>query len=353
MSIPPILDEEESHAFESRKRDHIQLSLDPANQAHGAGFDRIQLRHEALPELNFSDVSLASESLGLKVATPFLISSMTAGHSASADFNVVLAQACERRGWRLGVGSQRRELSDPSVSREWEKLREKAPTVQVMGNIGLAQLIHTPAVKIEEMVSRLGAMAMIVHLNPLQECLQPEGTPHFRGAVASLHRLSEDLSVPVIVKETGCGISKGTLSKLAETKVSAVDLSGYGGTHWGRIEGQRASADSLRGRAAVAFSNWGMQTVDCLYEANERAWPFEIWASGGVRSGVDAAKALALGAKMIGVAQPALAAALKGEAELDQMMKCFEFELRTAMFCTGVQSPDEFHHRKVWTWRTN
>ncbi len=335
--------------FEKRKQDHIQLSLSPKNQAVGeAGFDRVELIHEALPDLDFKDIRTQSFSLNLKTKTPFLISSMTAGHAASTDLNATLARAAETFGWRMGVGSQRKELNDEEAALEWQAIRKRAPKVILFGNLGLAQLIRTKVSSVERLVDSLEASGMIIHLNSLQECLQPEGTPSFKGGVKALAELAEKLSVPVIVKETGCGFSRTTLKKLRGLKLGAVDVSGFGGTHWGRIEGDRNKADSVRREVAETFANWGIATVDSLNEAVSMKKDFEVWASGGVRTGLDAAKLLAMGATTVGFAMPILEAALQGENELHRKMAVVEYELRTAMFCTGCADLEQLQTKKVW-----
>lgn len=338
--------------FESRKRDHIRLSLADKNQASGeSGLDRVLLIHEALPDLNFKNVSLAQISLKTKCKTPFLVSSMTAGHDKSTELNVLLARACQERGWRMGVGSQRRELNDLAAAAEWKSLRKSAGKVQLLGNLGLAQLIKTKTSAIERLVDSLEATAMIIHLNALQECLQPEGTTDFKGGLKAIEKLCKNLSVPVIVKETGCGFSHSTLKRLKGTGIAAVDVSGLGGTHWGRIEGDRAPSDDVRYAAALSFANWGIPTVDSVADAVSIKPKYEVWASGGVRSGLDAAKLLAMGASIVGFAKPILEGALAGEEVLIQRMATFEFELKTALFCTGSEDIQELQRKKVWKWR--
>lgn len=330
--------------FEGRKRDHIDLALQDAHEAFGlSGFDSIQLQHEALPDLNFQDVSISTKRLGIDVNTPFFVSSMTAGHAASVDLNSRLARAGADRGWWMGVGSQRRELFDAEARKEWLQVRAQAPQVRLMANLGIAQVIQTPVAKVQELVDVLEATAMIVHLNALQECLQLEGTPSFRGGLNKIAELVRGLPVPVIIKETGCGIGVETMRRLNETGVAAVDVSGLGGTHWGRIEGSRAEAapGNWQAQAATTFANWGIGTAQALMSVIDLKLNCEIWASGGIRSGLDAAKALSMGAGSVGVAKPILQAALLSEAALEQTMFTFEQELRVALFCTGSQNITE------------
>lgn len=341
--------------FEDRKREHIQLSLKDENEALGqSGFDHIELIHEAMPEHDFSEVTLFTDILGLRCDTPFMVSSMTAGHDGSVNLNLRLAKACAERGWLMGVGSQRRELHDfESCRNEWREVRKHAPQVKLLGNIGLSQLILSTNEQIQSLVDSLEAVAMIVHLNPLQECLQYEGTPQFKGGVQRLSDLVKTLSVPVVVKETGCGFSQQTLRRLKETGVAAVDVSGYGGTHWGRIEGQRGERLSLQAQASAIFADWGVSTVQSLFNAravlSEKV--YEVWASGGVRSGLDAARALALGSTCVGFAKPILQAALESEEVLLKKMSLIEFELKVAIFCTGGVRVSDLLRDGVWQFK--
>lgn len=322
--------------FSKRKADHIRHSLDPQTEAIGlTKLDTLTLTHEALPDLNFQEITLQTARFGQAVATPFLISSMTAGHQDALLINQHLMAAAEHQGWAMGVGSQRRELFDSNAHIEWLGIRKKHPKLQILGNIGIAQCITSKASAIERLVDNLQATALQIHLNPLQECMQPEGTPQFKGGLAAIEALCKQLSVPVIIKETGCGISGQTLNRLEQCGISAVDVSGLGGTHWGRIEGLRAPTNSAQQIAAQTFKNWGISTVDSLLMAQKAQRSYEIWASGGVRTGLDAAKLIALGAQTIGFARPMLEAALQSEEAVLHTMSTIEFELKTALFCTG------------------
>jgi isopentenyl-diphosphate delta-isomerase len=335
--------------FEARKRDHIRHSLDPANQAVGhSDLDRIELVHEALPDLDFSEVSIASTRLGEPSTTPFYVAGMTAGHSDAFQLNSRLALACESRGWAMGVGSLRRDLEartrgSPSsasagVSQsidDWKRIRQEAPKLFLIGNLGISQIIGVEPRVIREILDELGAQALAVHLNSLQEALQPEGTPTFRGGRDALARLVSELGLPVLVKETGCGVSGPTAKTLALAGARAIDVSGLGGTHWGRIEGARAAGHPSFD-AAKTFAGWGISTARSVIEsARAVGGGVEIWGSGGVRSGLDAAKLLALGATQVGYAKPALEKALESTDALLEWMKLQEFELRVALFCTG------------------
>ena len=340
--------------FEQRKKDHIKLALEEGQQtAHLRDFDRLELLHDALPEMDFDEVSLEVKSLGRKCPSPFFVSSMTAGHKEGEVINQRLAQACEEMGWRLGVGSQRRELSDKDARKEWKKIRKLSPRTRFMGNVGLSQLIESKKTDIQGLIDNLEPEAFIVHLNPLQECLQGEGTPHFRGGVEAIQRLCEDIELPVIVKETGCGFSNNSIKKLKKTKIAALDVAGLGGTHWGRVEAARLDHEDFRARSGQVFGDWGQGSLESLLAAQEEGLSCELWGSGGVRSGLDAAKLIALGAVQVGVAMPIMKAAQKGVDPIVQLMKSFEFELKTSLFCTGQKTMTELRQAKVWRWKKN
>lgn len=332
--------------FERRKKDHIHLSLKPSNEATGLnGLDAIELQHEALPELDFAEVQIQQKIFNKKYATPFLVSSMTAGHMDSQNLNLIIAKACAKNHWLMGVGSQRRELFDASARDEWVKIKNEVPEVQLVGNLGLAQIINLDLSIVDELCNSMQATALFIHTNPLQECLQSEGTPYFKGGLKALAELAEHLSIPVVLKETGCGFSTATFEKLKGSKLYAVDVSGLGGTHWGRIEGDRNQLGSIKNKTAQTFATWGMSTLDSLLNGLNVNPEFKLWASGGVRSGLDSAKLLALGAEVIGFAKPILQAALEGELVVDQKMKQIEYELKVAMFCTGSKSIEDLKQR--------
>lgn len=322
--------------FEKRKQDHIELALMPANQAETCNaFDALTLIHEALPDINFDEITLQSTRFGNTIPNPFLVSSMTAGHDDADKINRHLMEACATTQWAMGVGSQRRELMDETASQVWRPLRRDFPGVTLFGNLGIAQLIDAPLATIQRLLDALEATALIIHCNPLQECIQPEGTPRFKGALDALENLVKNLAVPVIVKETGCGFSEKTLNRLQTCGVAAVDVSGLGGTHWGRIEGHRAKKDNKRFQAAQVFANWGIDTVQSVKNAQSIPHHYEIWGSGGVRHGLDAAKLCALGATTVGFAKPLLESALQSAQAVQSRMEVIEYELKVAMFCTG------------------
>lgn len=322
--------------FEQRKQDHIKLALMLENQTtHLSTFDSINLVHDALPDINFDEIKIAGVRFGNPVDKPFLISSMTAGHRQAEFINHNLVAACAQSGWAMGVGSQRRELTDPQAAFEWTQLRRLFPQVSLYSNLGIAQLINTPLAEIQRLTDALQANALIIHCNPLQECIQPEGTTNYKGCWQALEHLVQNFNLPVIIKETGCGFSQKTMVRLNNIGVKVLDISGLGGTHWGRIEGYRAMQDPIRSQAAITFKNWGIDTVTAVREAKALKPAFEIWGSGGVNNGLNAAKLFALGATTVGYAKPMLEAALISMEQVLIKMQAVEYELKVAMFCTG------------------
>lgn len=324
--------------FEQRKQDHITLAMLPSNQAAEASvLDQMSFWHEALPNLNFADLDISSIRFHESTPNPFIISSMTAGHQAAIAINTNLLAAASVSNWAMGVGSQRRELDDPDESIIWRNLRKMFPSVALFSNLGIAQLITSPLDDLRRITDAISARALIIHCNPLQEALQPEGTPEFKGCWGALEQAVKHLSLPIIVKETGCGFAPATLKRLHDIGVHAVDVSGLGGTHWGRIEGHRAPASSHARRAAQVFGNWGMNTVESIRFAKQLSPSYEIWGSGGVRHGLDAAKLIALGATTVGFAKNMLGAALQSSDAVLTEMAAIEYELKLALFCTGSQ----------------
>lgn len=335
--------------FERRKQDHIRLSLSEQSQSTTRNvFDQISLTHCALPDLDFEDVSIATQWQNMALPTPFLVSSMTLGHDDASQTNNRLAKAASTNGWLMGVGSQRKQLFDKHAFTECEALKQEHPNTNFLGNIGIAQIINTPVNDIAALAESLDAVAMIVHTNPLQECIQGEGTPQFKGGLQALENLCNTLSIPIVLKETGSGFSKETIAQLSNIGLAAIDVSGKGGTHWGKIEGLRAEEHSIRYMAGQTFADWGVTTTHSVLAAKQANWPSEnLWASGGVRTGLDAAKLIAMGANIIGLAQPLLKAALHSEEQLNKTMEAVAYELKIAMFCTNSKNINQLQREGV------
>jgi len=359
--------DESNTQFEKRKKDHLQWSLSPQAQSESLrDFNQIQLIPEALPDQNLEQVSTRTSFLNHPLSMPIFISSMTAGHKDSLELNRDLALLSQRKQILMGVGSQRRELKDSQASREWQEIRKEAPKAVLVGNLGLSQAIETPMSEIRRLVDNLEAQALFIHLNALQECLQMEGTPQFKGGWETLEKICKEVGVPVIVKEVGCGMSGPTALRLSELGVAAVDVSGAGGTHWGRVETLRYSQNDLARQIGESFSDWGLSTVESLLQGKEARLRCQLWASGGVRNGVEAMKLLSLGADMVGVARPWMmslgSASPTGEfkklptekaaMQLDFLAARFQKELQIALFCTGCSDLKDLKQKKVWKWKS-
>ena len=342
--------------FINRKRQHLELALQDEMQAiESASLNRVQLNHDSLPDLDLREVSIESSFLDRPIATPYYVAGMTAGHEQAEEINSRLAEACASRGWLFGIGSQRREI-DTEIEAEFtdsanSHLISRFPQLKLIANLGITQLIElhrkNEFSKFFKVLDRTRASLAAIHLNPLQEAIQPEGTPYFRGSFSALSEFVAQCPIPVMVKETGTGMGINTLRKLSQLNLFAVDVSGLGGTHWGRIEGRRAEVNSVSAALGEAFSNWGVTTLESVRNATAVIENTEIWASGGMRTGVDAAKLLCLGANRIGFAKPALESALKSADALDHWMATKEQELRVALFCTNSLSIADLNPTKI------
>lgn len=335
--------------FENRKKDHIRLALNDRTQGLvSSGFSKIKLIHQALPEINFSDVSLKVKLLGHDFSSPQFVSSMTAGHENSFKINLNLAKAATKNNWLMAVGSQRRELSDEKASLEWKQIKAEVQGLNLISNIGILEVLSYSTYDILKIVNNLEAIGLFIHLNPLQELFQNFQNINFSGALLAIENLVKQSPVPILIKEVGFGINKELCHKLFQIGVKVVDMSGHGGTHWAQIEALRQSEASLIYKASEAFLDWGQSSVECLLNLQDQALFHQIWASGGVRSGVDSAKCLAMGARAVGIAQPLLKAAIQNEDLTVQLMEQFDYQLKVAMFCTGIKKCEDFLHQKVW-----
>jgi isopentenyl-diphosphate delta-isomerase len=325
-----------------RKLEHVEITTRQAvTGSTGAGWADVRLLHACLPEVDKDAVDLTIELLGHRLRAPVVIAGMTGGHPQAAPINATLARAAEVYGLAMGVGSQRAALRAPALAATYAVAREAAPTALLMANVGLPQLLDQrdqPALTLAEIRSAIDAIranALVVHLNYLQEVVQPEGETRAHGALAALARLCATLPLPVVAKETGAGMTAAQAVLLHGAGVQALDVGGAGGTSFALVEAVRAAARGLSGaeRLGQLYEGWGVPTAVSVVEAATVGLP--IIATGGVRSGLDAAKALALGATAVGIARPALAAALQGYDALTRWLDQFLEELRVALFLTG------------------
>jgi len=314
-----------------RKAEHIELALDPRIQLRPSAFDGVELEHQALPELDLGAVDCSTTFLGRQLSAPILISCMTGGTAEAAEINRNLALAAEEAGVALGVGSQRKAIEDPSQAATF-KVRAEAPSVPLLANLGAVQLNYGFGLaECRQAVEMIEADALALHLNPLQEALQPEGQCDFSGLADKIGAIVDGLEVPVIVKEIGCGLSQQTARLLEAVGVSIFDTAGLGGTSWARIEAWRAQDPE----AGELFADWGVSTVDSIRQLGAIDG-LTIIGSGGVRSGVDIARALALGADLAGLAQPFLKTAVVSSEATVQRLAGIRRELEIAMFCAGA-----------------
>ena len=330
-----------------RKDQHLDLVLaGEGRHAARTGFDDWRFVHEALPDIDHAKIDLGVDFLGRRLKSPFLISAMTGGPSRAAEINERLAEAAQQLGIALAVGSQRSALEGSGELAGLDRsLRRRAPDTPILANIGAAQLTRgfgrDDALRVIDMID---ADALVVHLNPLQEACQPEGDRDWWGVAAALHALVRDLGVPVIVKETGAGISALTAQKLVAMGVAAIDVAGAGGTNWALIEGAR-SDDAAERAHAQAFADWGIPTARAIAETRNALPGILLIGSGGVRHGVDAAKAIRLGADVVGIAGGVLAAATQSTDDVISHFQTLSRQLRTACFC--VNAPSLAHLKRV------
>ncbi|MDY6765487.1 MAG: type 2 isopentenyl-diphosphate Delta-isomerase [Halobacteria archaeon] len=330
-----------------RKDDHIRIVKEEDVETYGTGFANVHFVHEALPEIHLEDIDTSIDFLGHELEAPVVIESMTGGHPNTTKINRSLAHAAQETGIAMGVGSQRAGLEDEDTVRSYAVVREAAPDAFIYGNIGAAQLEEYGIEGVEEAVDMIDADAMAIHLNFLQEAVQPEGDIDARGCMDEIEKVAQDLSVPIIVKETGNGISRSTAEGLRDAGVDVIDVAGRGGTTWSGVEAYRAAAvgDDRGEKLGNLFRNWGIPTVVSTMEVSD-VHPYVV-ASGGVRSGLDIAKAIAVGAQAGGLAKPFLKPAGRGKDEAIEAATEIISELRTAMFVTGSKNIDELRNAQV------
>lgn len=322
----------------TRKNDHLDIVLDASRRraSASAGFEALRFEHCALPELDLDAIDLGTTLFGRPLAAPLLISSMTGGAARAEAINRHLAEAAQALGIALAVGSQRVALeagdANQGLTRE---LRRLAPDVPLLGNIGAAQLVLGYGVnEARRAVEMIEADALIIHLNPLQEAVQPGGDRDWRGVLGAIEALAPRLEVPLVVKEVGCGLSPAVARRLLDAGVAALDIAGLGGTSWAAVEAARATNQRQR-LVAEAFVDWGTPTAEALRQVRQACPEALLIGSGGIRDGVDAAKAIRLGANLVAQAAAVLESALQSSEAVVEHFRAVIEQLRVVCFCTG------------------
>lgn len=328
-----------------RKIEHIEICLDEDVQCRATTlFEDIEFVHNSLPEIDKEKIDLTTNFFGLKASAPLVIAAMTGGHPHTLGINERLATAAEELGLPIGVGSQRAAVEDPSLADTFKIVRERAPSVPVIANIGATHVKVAP-----DAVAMIDADILAVHLNPLQEAIQPEGDINSEGMLENIAAIVDSVDIPVIAKETGAGISSEVARNLEEIGVDGVDVGGVGGTSWAAVEYFRAlkEEDEIKAQLGLEFWSWGIPTALSIIMVLD-ATELDVIATGGIRSGLDVAKALSLGAISAGVAYPVLRPAVYGSS-LDVIVELEKYleGLKVAMYLNGCQSVGDFSSRPL------
>ena len=321
-----------------RKADHIKICLEHKAQTRKAttGFEDIHLIHKALPEIDRAKIDLSTTVFGYRFAAPIIVGAMTGGTHEATNINAAIAEAVEKLHLGMGVGSQRAAIEDKELAKTFAIARKKAPNAFLIANIGGVQLIHGFGLKeIKKAIEMIDADAVAIHLNALQEAVQPEGQTNFEGILVKIGEVARALEKPVIVKETGAGIAAEEARELEAAGVKGIDVGGCGGTSFAAVEYYRADGQEKRFQAE-AFWDWGIPTATSLVEATQTV-KIPVVASGGLRSGTDIAKALTLNACLASVSQPVLETAVKSAKETEKVLSCLIEELRNVMFLVGAR----------------
>ncbi|MBI4457052.1 MAG: type 2 isopentenyl-diphosphate Delta-isomerase [Acidobacteria bacterium] len=327
--------------IKQRKREGLTIPLHRDVQAKAAStyLEYVALIHSALPELDFDTIDLSTTFLGHKLSTPLIIDSMTGGTPEAAEINARLAETAATLGLGMGLGSQRAGLTSEELAQTYVIARKRAPTAFLLANIGGAQLakgLSTDDAK--RIVDMISADALVIHLNPLQELVQPEGEPQYKGVLNKITELVKSVRVPVMVKEVGSGISKEVATKLERAGVKAINIAGSGGTSWAAVERHRAegAGNTLKTHLGELFWDWGIPTAVSLIEVR-KAVQLPLVASGGLRNGLEAAKCLALGADMCAMALPFLKAAAESTDAVFRFTGVLLHELKSTMYLVGAK----------------
>lgn len=335
-----------------RKLDHLKICLNQPVEVGSAGFEDYRFVHNALPEIDFGKIDISVKFLGKKLKAPILISSMTGGINKAALINQNLAKTAQKFGVAMGVGSQRIAIERPkdqAIIKSFQ-VRKWAPDILLFANLGAVQLNYGFGVKeCQKAVEMIKADALVLHLNPLQEAIQPEGNTNFEGLLFKIKKIVKSLTVPVVAKEVGCGISRDVAGKLYQTGVKIIDTAGWGGTSWAKIEGFRWTRTKMAGDdLGEVFSDWGIPTAESIVQCR-RVKGLKVIGSGGIRNGIEMAKAIALGADLVGLALPFLKPATQSTEAVEMKLTRLIQELKIAMFCVGAKNIDKLKSAYFYT----
>jgi isopentenyl-diphosphate delta-isomerase len=331
----------------ARKADHIRINLqEDVRSSITTGLEHFRLIHEALPDFDLQDIDLSQRLFNKPVAAPILISSMTGGTEEAKQINLNLAKAAQRAGIVMGVGSQRAAIEDQSLADTF-RVREVAPDILLFANLGAVQLNYSYGIEqCMQAIEMIQADGLILHLNSLQEALQPEGQTRFANLSARISELTGELKVPVIIKEVGWGISAKTAARLVVAGVAGIDVAGAGGTSWSQVEMHRAETEAQAALAAE-FIDWGLPTAESIQQVRQAAPGIPIFASGGLRTGMDIAKCIALGADLGGMAGTFLKAASESEDAVTAMIDFTRKFIQIAMFGVGASTLAELKQDRI------
>ena len=338
----------ETPTTESRKVDHIRINLDQNVQFPRltTGLEKYRFMHQAVPELSLADIDTSVELFGKSLDSPILISSMTGGTEMAQNINRNLAAAAQKHNIAMGLGSQRAAIENAALASTYA-IRAAAPDIMLFANLGAVQFNYGYGIEeCRRAVDMVAADALILHFNVLQEAVQAEGDINFSGLLGKIETVCRRLTVPVIAKEVGWGFSQANARDLANAGVAAIDVAGSGGTSWSEVEYHRAPT-TLDARVARSFADWGIPTADAIQYACAAAPALPIFASGGLRDGIDIAKSLALGAALAGLAGPFLQAASESVESVDLLIQELQAQLRIAMLCTASQNIEQLRQAEL------
>ncbi|UCE97035.1 MAG: type 2 isopentenyl-diphosphate Delta-isomerase [Candidatus Bathyarchaeota archaeon] len=313
------------------------------------GFENVHFVHKALPEIDREKIHLKIKVFNHEFSAPFIVGAMTGGTPKAKKINTSISEAVEELNLGMGVGSQRAAIDEPRLESTYRIVRKRAPNAFLVANIGASQLVRGYGVKeASRAVEMIEADALAIHLNPLQEAIQPEGEAQYAGVLEKIEELTQNLQIPIIAKETGAGISAEVAKRLERIKVEGVDVSGAGGTSWAAVEHHRARTanDTFHERLGRSFWDWGIPTIISIIEVSQST-KLTIIGSGGLRSGLDMAKTLALGASLTSMSTPLLRPATKSTSEVKETLKLIIEELRNTMFLVGAESIEELKKAPV------